>query len=176
MTPFKPIALLFLLVSAFPLIAQSQSGSPILISIQAQPLTVEKGREVKLQVILTNISDRAIAVPLSKPECDNEVYLRDAAGARLARVDGHVFKNAHGMTTKVQCTEIFSRKMKTLLPGEQTKDSMILTKIFDLNQPGTYTIAVARDIDTDYTAPRPTLVLAVSNTIRLTVVDPTGSK
>lgn len=170
MNPLRAFLPLHLLVLGLPLAAQVQSVSPIQISIQAKPSTVERGEEVKLEVTLKNVSGGSVTIPLSRPECDNVVEVRDVAGDHPARVDGRSIRSARGLTTRVPCADILSRKYKKLDPGEDTQDSVVLNKIFDLSKAGVYSVTVVRDIDVDHRTPNPSLVRTVSNTIRVTVV------
>ena len=63
-----------------------------------------------------------------------------------------------------------SRKGVTLKPGEEFLDFTILNHIFDLSRPGVYAVSVGRDFSLN-NGPSPTIYTAISNLIKITILD-----
>jgi len=169
------------LAVAWPSSTLGQSGSPVEMTIQTKGLTFKKGAEIKLEMTLTNISDRPIDVYTASganggaAEYDNGIYVRDASGNLLPRIDGRTVVRSDGKTIKVR-SGLPSRRGVTLQPGGQFQDFTVLNRLFDLSSPGIYTVSAAHEVRLDHASPVPALATATSNSVQITVIDTANSQ
>lgn len=137
------------------------------LAITAPKEPLKAGDELHLRVTITNISRRDISFIVSPgpiPE-DGPLYqinARDAEG-RPAPPSASVLRR----DKRVPIYYGGSRLARTVKPGESFVDQVDVTRLYDLSQPGKYTISVARSIP-----PRQNLGegLVESNTVTVTVV------
>jgi hypothetical protein len=123
-----------------------ETGSPpftIAISGPAQP--VAEGAEIRVHILLTNVSAQPVQVKRSPSdelaeffytvrvwdEHDNEVKLTDyGSAARARRYQG-------------------SQTLKLVPPGGQEEEYSVLSKQFDMSAPGEYKIQLERVVSRD---------------------------
>jgi hypothetical protein len=168
-----PIRVLPLLFSIFIFWATgaSQSVPPpsLSMTISTTPIVVNAGTDVKIEIIIKNISDHDVGVDKSPGENSGEkhtkVEVRDDKG-KLVRETG--YKRAlegNGGYDEVSGRIIIpmGSNMGVLLkPGETVKDGLSVNKLYYLDKPGKYTIQCQRFEDESSTWVK-------SNTITITV-------
>jgi len=181
MSRVRPITAFWLVAIAFTMNASGQNESPVQISIRTETPTIKRGSEIKLQIVLSNVSDHPVDIYTAsgtgggEAEDDNGIYVRDASGSLTPRVDGRSVTRSDGKLIRMRSGPS-SRRGVTLQPGEQFRDFTILSHLFDLGKPGVYTVTAKQDIRLDQASPQPTLATATSNTIQITVIDPSAAK
>jgi uncharacterized protein (DUF58 family) len=175
MNGFKPIATFWLLASALQLASFGQSAPGLRVTVRTESPTFEQGATIRLQITVTNVSDHPIVIYSAsgspnggEAEDDFAISLRRTSGGSLPRIDGRNLVRKDGKTIKVP-TALPSRRGLTLKPGEQFLDYATLSRLFNLNELGTYTVSVAQDLRPDSSAPHSSLVTATSNVIQFAV-------
>ncbi len=144
----KPYALFlayaFTLVSCGP-IAVSTPKQLFSLTIAAPKKPVKEGEELQLLVTVKNTSDRTIGF-IRSPGLVPEEGFRYQIDARDQQGQPAP-PSAYALELKNRRMGTFeSRYAHWLKPGESFVDQVTVTKFYDLNQPGKYTISVAREI------------------------------
>lgn len=136
------------------------------LAITALKEPLKAGDELHLRVTITNISGRDISFIVSPgpiPE-DGPLYQINARDA-----EGRPAPPSASVLRRDKRVPIYygSRLARTVKPGESFVDQVDVTRLYDLSQPGKYTISVARSIP-----PHQNLGegLVESNTVTVTVV------
>jgi len=140
--------------------------TPFSVTISATQTVMKAGAEVRINVVLTNISDREIYINVSggPGELDYTVSVLDRSGHEapetkyLRALRGEDASDPGETTTLVVARSFGLRDVK---PGETFRSSIDLGKLYDL-QPGKYTIQLER-IEEE------THPVVKSNTITVTV-------
>ena len=105
---------------------------------------LKSGAELRLLVTVTNTSERTIGFIRSPGEIPDEwfrykVHIHNEAG-QSAPASGHARELKNKQTFDFQSS--YARWLK---PGESFADNVEITKLYDLSQPGMYTISVERE-------------------------------
>jgi hypothetical protein len=161
------ISLIFALTlvwfASFRVSAEKQLFS-LTVEAPSEPLKV--GGELRLRVTVTNTSSHTIVFVRSPGQIPEEFFrysveVRDSKG-QSAPPSAYVKQ-----LNDPRASTFESRRAYSLKPGESFVDDVEVTKFYDLSQPGTYTISVAREFP-----PRQKLGegKVKSNSVRLTVV------
>jgi hypothetical protein len=113
------------------------------ITVGRYPQTISSGSELRIPLIVTNKSDDLIYVSKAnggdQAELNYAIEVTDGNGQPAVRTKyGQDLINPNILHTA-------SNLQYPLKPGESIEDLLIVTRIFDLSQPGTYTIQVQRD-------------------------------
>ncbi len=115
---------------------------PFTLSLEAEENVIKANSEVKVNVTIRNMSNRAMSVTDSNGPVPSDYVIdaRDVHGRPAPDTDfGRKLKlKEHGY---FDSTFIF-----TLQPGESHKTAMVVTKLYDLSRPGNYLIQVSRAI------------------------------
>ena len=135
-------------------IAVAQNPEPT----QKQPVTtlnistvqesVKVGSPVRIRVILKNISDHDIVVGREVGGMDCRIDVRDAHGKLVADTKLGYFRNGH--VANLDLSRISPQDLTgnayygTLRPGETSKWELDASKLYDIKQPGSYSIQVDR--------------------------------
>jgi hypothetical protein len=138
-------------------LAQS-SSAPFSIMIAAAHTEMKSGSEVKVNVTVTNISNRDIGIKMTSPLCDYVVEVRDSAG-RLAPDTEQ--KRAQYCGADRTTGRDFVAQLK---PNESVRDSIPVSALSDMSQPGEYSVQVMRKTPKDMGG-----VVVKSNTITINV-------
>ena len=146
-------------------IAKAQDGNvqPLKVTISAAREEVKVGEEVRIHVVLTNVSEQTITVLRSPSQEQAEehytVRVYDKSGK-----DATETKYGHAAGSyRFGGSEI----VKPLAPGETMAEDTILSKQFDLTAPGEYQIQVSRPVSEN-----PKDGVVQSNKIIITVLPP----
>jgi hypothetical protein len=129
------------------------SLAPFSVSISTRPTTVKTGSEVAIKVTITNTSGSKIEIGRSvgqnEGEMNQDLEILDNQGKRTAttsygrRVKGEGRERGeHGEPPPpaIIGSDIFF----PIEPGKSIEDIIIANKLYDLSQPGKYTIQVTR--------------------------------
>ena len=145
---FKQFALFAsLLVFTVPYSAQStQRGKPSLsITISAPQTVVKASSPVKLRITMTNISNHNVTYYVSSAGRPYDIYVRGTSRKLAPETPAGV--RVHPWSPKYKPFSgggsVFSGSFQ-IKPGEKTETEVDLTKEYDLNQPGKYTVQVER--------------------------------
>jgi hypothetical protein len=138
------------------------------ISMKDSQLSV--GAEARVSVVVTNVSDHAIAVvhrlKLGEGrtgEGSFAVYVRDMEGHLVPETKyGHKLRTGEDPPGEPMMGVSGSASLGGIPPGEADKSAVTLNNLYDLTQPGTYTVQVQR-LDKNK-------VLVKSNTLTFTMV------
>jgi hypothetical protein len=140
------------------------------ISMKDSGLTI--GTEARVSVVLTNTSDRTFAI-VKKPKFGEgragedvvSVYVLDGAG-RLAPETkyGHKLRSGEDPPGEPKTGRSDSAVLKPVPPGEADTSAVTLNTLYELTQPGTYTVQVQRLGSNN--------VLVKSNTLTFTLTAP----
>ena len=147
----KAFVSVLLLVACSFAASQPNNESGLSIVITA-PSELKSGSELDLRIQLTNTSDHDINLLDFYTDGVNNSYeyqVRDATG----RVKKHKDTKAHG-----------SFRTLTLKPGETTEQGTLISRAFDLEEPGQYSIRLSRSTGQPSAQSR-----ATSNQITVTV-------
>jgi hypothetical protein len=157
--------------------SSGQSSTGLGVAIRTEASVFERGDTIKLLITLTNVSDHPIEIYSAsgrpnggEAEDDFAIHLRRASGGLLPRIDGRKLVREDGKTIMMR-TPPPSRRGVKLKPGEQFQDYAILSRLFDLNEAGAYTVQVAQDLRPDSSETEPSLVTATSNSIQFGVIE-----
>lgn len=153
------------LFSSLTATAAQSDPKPFSITIRTQRELVKAGAEILVEITLTNTSNNEISLgkapgtqPLAESEYAVEVY--NSKGQRAPDTE-------YGQ--KIRNRKIWfgrSRDSVSLKPGESCDDGVLISKIFDLNRLGIYTVQLSRVI------PEPLgKGIVKSNTITITVTE-----
>jgi hypothetical protein len=105
----------------------------------------KNGAEVRLEVTVTNTSDHNVRFARSPgivPEEELNYFLeiRDAKGGEVALTQFFANLRAYPQSTWGSFTS------RDLAPREWFEDDLVITKLYDLTQPGAYTITASRPL------------------------------
>lgn len=185
------VATLVQLPLAFP----QASQVPFSITIDAETNVYKAGSEVKISLIFKNISDHEIPYVRSpgigvEPRGENftNVEVRDLKGALMTETDYHRALRGKPQTgadpagrkksgeapgaaeaPKPQLVNWGSYVGYMLKPGESREEVIVVSKLYDLDQPGQYTITAWRRLS-DHTASPNHKIIAKSNTLTITII------
>ena len=163
----RALRLLVVVIAAEGALA-AQSGQPpklveprFSIAISVDSSTVKTGSQITTKAVLTNKAKDTIFLDTFAQwtgELDLEVEVRDVQGNLAPLTDyGRLVIKGEGDVPIVG--KVFSM---ALLPGEVLKKDVVISKLYDLSQPGKYTIQAQRVDDANG-------ALAKSNTVTVTV-------
>ena len=134
------------------------SSAPFSIMIAAAHTEMKSGSEVRVNVTVTNISNRDIGIEMTSPFCDYVVEVRDSAG-RLAPDTEQ--KRVQYCGADRTTGRHFVAQLK---PNESVRDSIPVSALSDMSQPGEYSVQVMRKTPKDMGG-----VVVKSNTITIDV-------
>lgn len=150
----------------------AQERDPVSVSISMPDSAIHAGAAARLDVLVRNISDRDVIVYQAPgtgghAEAGSQIEVRDFKGRAQERLDRtHV--SLGGVDHALPKARI-SRRGVTLKPGEQMKDFAVLSKLFDLSNPGNYKVMARTDVLVLASESGPKLVQVLSNTVTLSV-------
>jgi len=147
----------------------AQSSAPIKereprfsIAINAPSNTVKPGSQITVNATLTNKAKDTIYLDASAPwmaELDFRVEVHDVQGNLAPLTDyGRLVLKNEGEVPIVEN----NGSLAVLHPGDTFKREIVVSKLYDLTQPGKYTIQAQRPDDANGT-------IAKSNTVNVTV-------
>lgn len=158
------------------IVCASAAGAqnPLSLSIQAENSVVNIGAELKVDIVLKNVSGRTITLDRAdgtsdRAEVDYEIEMTDPSGRRAART-GYGASFTPDFRTSVQPDGSLhypaggSMDFFSLDAGDELRESASLDKIFTISNPGVYLVRASRKEGTGTNA-----VDVVSNTISVTV-------
>ena len=133
------VALIFLIM---PVVFADEALFSLTLAAPTAPL--KSGAELRLLVTVTNTSDRTLGFIRSPGEIPDEwfrykIQIHNEAG-QSAPPSAYVRELKNKQTLGFQSS--YARWLK---PGESFVDNVEITKLYDLSQPGTYTICVSRE-------------------------------
>lgn len=151
-------AALFSTVCAMP--AQCQQR-PLSIAISTPQSALKVGSEVRIEVTLTNTSNRRVLIQERNPATDYQIDVRDERGTAVPETDfGRKLKEPPVIPMNSRNFGMYLR------PNESTKENIALSDLYDLSHPGQYTIQVSRAVSN-----KPKDGVVKSNTITVTVTE-----
>ncbi len=151
-------AALFSTMCATP--AQSQQR-PLSIAISTPQSALKAGSEVRIEVTLTNTSNRRVLIQERNPATDYEIDVRDQRGTAVPETDlGRKLKEPPVIPMNSRNFEMYLR------PNESAKENIALSDLYDMSHPGQYTIQVSRAVSN-----KPKDGVVKSNTITVTVTE-----
>jgi hypothetical protein len=133
------------------------------VTIRLEPEVVKVNSEIRVKTTLINKSNGKISFersPEDMAELEFQAYVRDSHGnpAPLTEYGRHVLKGEGDVPLATRFGGF-----STLQPAESLKCDVVITRLYDLSQPGKYTIQVERIHDS-------LKMVAKSNTITVTVI------
>jgi hypothetical protein len=131
---FTCLILPCLIAITFPLVAEQ----PYSLTISLTEKTVQIGSQITVKTTLTNTSKSVVTFFDANTNCDYLTEVRD---------DKHNLAPETDYKRKLQCGEgrdTGANKLVTLKPLESQMDEIIIRQLYDLDQPGDYTIQVTR--------------------------------
>ena len=155
-------------------ICLAQQKSPISVSIVTPTPITQSGTDVRVNVTVTNVSDQPVKLykapgPDGQAEAANQVDVYDSDGKKLPRIDGPAIQ-MHGQTSHLPKRWI-SRTTVLVAPGQSCNDHLILSDLFDLKKPGTYTVTVRHEMRVHNSNSEDPLISVPSNTITVTLTE-----
>ncbi len=139
-TSFVLLAMLLHLFGTSP---PQVADQPLSLSISASEQTVKVGSELKIRATLTNVTSHLITLRDRIPACDYPVEVRDSDGRLATETD---YKR------HLKCNASFTESRKVLVilkPQESRQEEILITRLFELNNPGIYSVQVSRTIPKD---------------------------
>ena len=150
-------------------VAQNAAKPPISVNISTTRAEYTIGEPIKLDIALTNNSDKEIAVAQSnavgKAELSYDIDVRDTTGKRAERT--HYGKVLRGEDPEASIMD--SQRTRHLKPHDVLGDSAMLTTIYDLSAPGQYVVRVTKEKKFPGLQPDEPVV---SNAIKITITKP----
>jgi hypothetical protein len=143
----KRSILAFSLTVASTVCAQ-KTAPPFSLSLRSRESVMRAGSQVRVEIAQTNASDRELPVVGSnlpdRAESHYFIDVRDAKGRSVPDTEyAHTVPNKNAKPA----TEFgFSEVVYSLKPGESLTEVVVITKLYDLGQPGRYTVQVSREI------------------------------
>ena len=139
--------------------------APFSIGISTPTATVRAGSEVIVNIVLTNTSNRELNIDITKAqepgEIDFALDVRDAKGNAAPHTTWG--RRLQGDGSSLPPPMESSSLEVPLKRGKSTRSRIIVNRLYDVSQPGKYTIQVGRS--DPYTA-----AIALSNTLTVTVI------
>ena len=137
------------------------------MTISLKQKTVKPGAEVIVSIDVVNISDKTLMVRRNRPPSPYTVQIVDGAGKEFALTDlGRVLVGG-GMTTDAKGNRrmvLGDFREGGLAAGKTLHEEVEVSRIYDLSQPGEYTIRFQRtDPATRLTISSNTVTLIISN-------------
>jgi hypothetical protein len=146
--------------------AQSTPVPSFSLTINAVQNTVKAGSEIKITILLKNVSDHEIGIPRSPGENRGESFhdleVRDEKGHLTPKTKLRREVEEHGTANGEIGLPMGSVFTQTLKPSETLKEGIVVTNIYDLTKPEKYIIQCQRFDDDSNTIVR-------SNKITVTV-------
>ena len=144
------------------LAAAGDSNPPFTITISSTQGAVEAGEEIRVRVVLTNVSNQELPVRLSRNPLEAEMHytvsVHEESGKDAA-------ETKYGSAAKKHQLFTLSEAETLLKPGERLEEHVVLTKLFDLSSPREYVVQLSRPASAD-----PKDGVIKSNVITITVV------
>lgn len=143
------------------------------LEIQVPKSEFRAGSAIRLDVNIRNSSTEDLRIWKTSPTTDGlaEAYLsikvRDTDGKYLPRVDGATIMKS-GKKYVIE-ERWLTRKGVTVLPNQNLHDFLILSTLFDLSRPGTYSVSAEADIPKPNSGPEIKWIVAHSNEVTFTV-------
>ena len=138
----RPLLIVFLIgICTVPALAQQQPGKPPFTIVLVTPRpTVTLGSEVWITIRRTNTSDKDVNASAYIDKSTNldlnyVLELRNSGGRPLPQV-----------ADKSPVGRFLDAQFGTLKPGETISNDINLLRLFDLKQPGKYTLQVSRRV------------------------------
>src|SRR5579863_81145 len=128
------------LISSMQLTGWSQSAvAPFSITIAADA-DAKSGAEITVKINVTNTSDHEISFLESNPECDYSAQVHEEGDglAPDSEYKRHLVCNG--------TLRVGRRFLKRLKPGEFLSDSIIVSALYEMKQPGRYSVQVFRRV------------------------------
>jgi hypothetical protein len=145
-TVLRPLSLPLIFVVILSVV---QSRQPVFsISINQAHSESRTQREIKINVLLKNISNHDIVIPRSNAkdqgEFHYEVHVSDAQGKLIATKRQNTgVKDGDDLQSLTMETAVTF----TLKPGDSLDDGIVLSDLYDFVKPGNYTIQIQRHDD-----------------------------
>jgi hypothetical protein len=163
------------LLGMAPCFAQKPS---VMLDIQVPESEFTVGTAIRLDVAVRNSMTEDLHVWKVSPdnvglaEAYIDVEIRDSEGKSLPRADGQtvVMNGKKYVFPKSWMT----RKGAYVKPNQELRDYILLSKVFDLSKPGTYTVSAKASFDSRDSGPEIKWIVAESNKVTFAVKQ-TGS-
>ena len=130
------------------MLAAPKQQAPFSIAISPLQQSIAAGTEVKVEIILKNISNREINLSKSNASSQAEFHFvveaHDDSGKPAP--DTEYGRRVMRKETKKRAVLFWSEIFFTLKPGEIFQDEVIASKLYDLSRPGKYVIRVSRPV------------------------------
>ena len=145
MWPRKSTAILqsaiFLGYAAGPKLAPQQP-TPFTLSITTGKATVTAGSEVRIAVVLTNVSSAEVRTPplISRPELGEDIF-----NVTVTKANGRPAPETAYAKWRRNTATTGSYGFASISPGGHFKDEIVVNKLFDIAVPGRYQIQVCAD-------------------------------
>lgn len=158
-TKLLSAAFLVAVVAAVSQSCQPKVQGPFSLAISVPRNEARVGSELKIKVVLTNTSDHVITVwrdPKASDQAElfHKVLVHDQAG-KIATETRHGRRMRTGEDPPGELTvRVDSAAPYSLRPGEVIREEATIGKLYDLRQPGKYTIQVERIDDESKTVVR----------------------
>lgn len=145
-------------------LAQGASAS-YSVAIETPMATVKVGSEIVVNIALTNLTDQGISVDMEaggRGEFDFTINVNDSAGRPAAYSEYYRAVKGQHETGRPMVVVTYSSGPHPVKARGVLKDTVQLDKLYDLSQPGKYTVQLERvDVLTK--------ILVKSNQITVTV-------
>ena len=136
--------------------AAQQTAAATLELRLAQPAS-EAGAQVRLEIVLKNMSSEELSIP---KEPGNEghaedylsIQVRDSEGLALERIDRQTFVK-NGKAYSFPKRGWGSHKSSSIEPGDESHDFLVLSDLFNLSKPGSYTVSAKAELRRPYSGP-----------------------
>lgn len=158
------------LLVCLPSLAQRPAAS---LEIQMPKSEFKTGVAIRLDAIISNLSTDDLRIWKAEPKVDGmaEAYLsvrvRNVEGKSLPRIDGSaVVKNGKKYVIGKRW---LTRKGVIVRPNEELHDFLVLSKLFDLREPGTYIVSSEADTPRADSGPEIKWIVARSNELTFVV-------
>jgi hypothetical protein len=143
--------------------AAADKSQPFTVAISASQETVKIGEEIRVHVVLTNVSSEPLFVRRSPNPAEAEMHytvlFRDKNGKDAS-------ETKYGRAVRKHELVIVSDAAIVLDPGQKLEEDTDLHKLFEITSPGEYEVEFSRHVDDD-----PNNEIVKSNRITITVTE-----
>ena len=139
------IYIIYLLVATVSGNASAATYRPFTITISSLEHSVRSGGEVRIHVVLTNVSDHVIWVDRSPSKTQAEIHYN----VRVRDVSGNDVKETkYGHAARAH--EVYGSEInQPVKPGEKLEEDTLIGKQSDISSPGEYRIQLTRPASSD---------------------------
>ena len=147
---FFGLPLLAIALAASSAMHSQASQAPFILTLSSTKKVINTALEARLEIVLRNTSDHEFSITKANTENQAEtqytIDVRDGRGHPVALSEHGRIRLNRSPTSRLTISEV----VYSVKPGETLTDVAVVTELYDLSQPGKYTIRVSREIPREF--------------------------